>query len=75
MLYFSEFLIGCFFFILSYCRDGLHFTPEGNGVLHQELEKVLNETSVAAAKMPLDFPHHSKIDGKNPEKAFQYLSL
>uniref|UniRef100_A0A1S3BYB4 Uncharacterized protein n=1 Tax=Cucumis melo TaxID=3656 RepID=A0A1S3BYB4_CUCME len=59
----------------KFLRDGLHFTPEGNGVLHQELEKVLKETSVAAEKMPLDFPHHSKIDGKNPEKAFQYLSL
>ncbi|XP_038904754.1 GDSL esterase/lipase At5g62930 isoform X1 [Benincasa hispida] len=59
----------------KFLRDGLHFTPEGNGVLHQELEKVLNETSVSASKMPLDFPHHSKIDGKHPEKAFQYLSL
>ncbi|XP_022922525.1 GDSL esterase/lipase At5g62930 [Cucurbita moschata] len=59
----------------KFLRDGLHFTPEGNVILHQELEKVLNETSVSAAKLPLDFPHHSEIDGKSPEKAFQYLSL
>ncbi|XP_022149345.1 GDSL esterase/lipase At5g62930 isoform X2 [Momordica charantia] len=59
----------------KFLRDGLHLTPEGNAIVHQELEKVLNETSVSAAKLPLDFPHHSKIDGKNPEKAFEYLSL
>ncbi|XP_022941566.1 GDSL esterase/lipase At5g62930-like [Cucurbita moschata] len=59
----------------KFLSDGVHLTPEGNAIVHQELQKVLNETPVSAAKLPLDFPHHSKIDGKCPEKAFQYLSL
>ncbi|XP_048329107.2 GDSL esterase/lipase At5g62930 [Ziziphus jujuba] len=55
----------------KFLSDGLHLTPEGNAVVHQELVKVLNDSWFSAEEMPSDFPHHSVIDGKNPEKAFQ----
>ncbi|KAF3647154.1 Isoamyl acetate-hydrolyzing esterase 1 -like protein [Capsicum annuum] len=55
----------------KFLRDGLHLTPEGNAIVHQEVVKVLTETSLSATNMPSDAPHHSKIDGQNPEKAFQ----
>ncbi|TQD95692.1 hypothetical protein C1H46_018636 [Malus baccata] len=55
----------------EFARDGLHLTPEGNAVVHQEVVKVFSEAWLSAAEMPYDFPHHSEIDGKNPEKAFQ----
>ena len=50
--------------------DGLHLTPEGNAVVHEEVVRVFSEAWLSAADMPYDFPHHSEIDGKNPEKAF-----
>ncbi|XVF12074.1 hypothetical protein REPUB_Repub08aG0083300 [Reevesia pubescens] len=59
----------------KYLRDGLHLTPEGNAVVFQEVVRVLNEAWLSAAEMPYDFPHHSEIDGKNPEKAFQQKCL
>lgn len=52
-------------------RDGLHLTPEGNGVVFEEVIGVLNEAWLSAPEMPYDFPHHSQIDWDNPEKAFQ----
>lgn len=55
----------------KFLSDGLHLTPEGNTVVYQEVIKVFNEAGLSADKMPLDFPHHSKIDDKNPESAFQ----
>ncbi|XP_027331004.1 GDSL esterase/lipase At5g62930 [Abrus precatorius] len=55
----------------KFFSDGLHLTPEGNEVVYQELIKVFNEAGLSTDKMPLDFPHHSKIDYKNPESAFQ----
>ncbi|XP_019464016.1 PREDICTED: GDSL esterase/lipase At5g62930 isoform X1 [Lupinus angustifolius] len=55
--------------------DGLHLTPEGNTVVYEEVIKVFNEAGLSADKMPLDFPHHSQIDGKNPEIAFQQEGL
>jgi hypothetical protein len=61
-----------FFFFYS---DGLHLTPEGNGLVHQEVTRVFNEAWLSAAEMPYDFPHHSEINGKNPEKAFQIQCL
>lgn len=51
--------------------DGLHLTPEGNAVVHQEVVRVFNQAGLSAPEMPYDFPHHSQIDGNNPEKAFQ----
>lgn len=51
--------------------DGLHLTPDGNAVVFQEVIKVFNEAGLSADKMPLDFPHHSKIDDKNPGSSFQ----
>jgi len=48
----------------------LHLTPEGNAVVHEEVVRVFSEAWLSAADMPYDFPHHSEIDGKNPEKAF-----
>ncbi|MED6105997.1 hypothetical protein PIB30_000783 [Stylosanthes scabra] len=55
----------------KFLSDGLHLTPEGNAVVHQEVIKVFNEAGLSADNMPLDFPHHSQIDAKNPEGAFQ----
>ncbi|XP_024022436.1 GDSL esterase/lipase At5g62930 isoform X1 [Morus notabilis] len=55
----------------TFLSDGLHLTPEGNAVVHKEVVRVLSEAWFSAAEMPYDFPHHSQIDWKNPEKAFQ----
>ena len=58
--------------MLFWCyRDGLHLTVDGNEVVYEEVIKVFNEAGLSADKMPVDFPHHSKIDHKNPEIAFQ----
>jgi isoamyl acetate esterase len=51
--------------------DGLHLTPEGNAVVHKEVVHTLRDTGFKAEGMQHDFPHHSKIDGSCPEKAFQ----
>lgn len=59
----------------KYLSDGLHLTPEGNGVVFQEVVRVFNEAWLNAEEMPLDFPHHSEIDWKNPEKSFQQKCL
>ncbi|XP_060170485.1 GDSL esterase/lipase At5g62930 isoform X2 [Lycium barbarum] len=56
---------------IKFLSDGLHLTPEGNAIVYQEVVKVLNETSLSATKMSSDVPHHSEIDGQNPEKAFK----
>ncbi|KAF2315906.1 hypothetical protein GH714_040701 [Hevea brasiliensis] len=55
----------------KFLSDGLHLTPEGNAVVYQEVIRVFNDAWLSAEEMPYDFPHHSEIDGKNPEKAFQ----
>ncbi|KAL5544190.1 hypothetical protein UlMin_007974 [Ulmus minor] len=55
----------------KFLSDGLHLTPEGNAVVHQEVVRVFEEAWFHAEEMPFDFPHHSKIDGKSPEKAFR----
>ncbi|KAJ0048910.1 hypothetical protein Pint_15456 [Pistacia integerrima] len=55
----------------KFLSDGLHLTPEGNAVVHQEVVRVLKEAWFSPEQMPYDFPHHSVIDGKHPEKAFQ----
>lgn len=54
----------------KFLSDGLHLTRDGNAVVHQELVKVFSEAWHSALDMPYDFPHHSVIDGNNPEKAF-----
>ncbi|XP_035550091.1 GDSL esterase/lipase At5g62930-like isoform X1 [Juglans regia] len=59
----------------KFLSDGLHLTPEGNAVVHEEVVKVFNQLWLSAAEMPDDFPSHSEIDGKNPEKAFQQLCI
>lgn len=54
------------------CSDGLHFTPDGNKVVFEELLSVV-ETSFPSLKwdkMAWDFPEHLEIDGENPGKAF-----
>ncbi|KAG4929917.1 hypothetical protein AAZX31_17G086200 [Glycine max] len=51
--------------------DGLHLTTEGNAVVYEEVINVFNEAGLSADNMPMDFPHHSKIDSKHPERAFQ----
>lgn len=61
--------------ILLWNSDGLHLTPEGNGVVYKEVIKVFNEAWLSAEEMPLDFPDYSEIDPKNPEKAFQQKCL
>ncbi|KAK1363104.1 GDSL esterase/lipase [Heracleum sosnowskyi] len=55
----------------KFLNDGLHLTPEGNAVVHQEVARIFTESGLSAPEMPLDFPHHSKIDPVTPEKAFQ----
>ncbi|OAY47788.1 GDSL esterase/lipase At5g62930 [Manihot esculenta] len=58
-----------------FLSDGLHLTPEGNAVVHQEVTRVFSEAWLSAAEMPYDFPHHSEIHGNDPEKAFQQLCI
>ncbi|PIA40596.1 hypothetical protein AQUCO_02500358v1 [Aquilegia coerulea] len=56
----------------KFLSDGLHLTEEGNAIVHEEVVRVFREaTWLRPEEMPYDFPHHSVIDGKNPEKAFQ----
>ncbi|XP_057951509.1 GDSL esterase/lipase At5g62930 isoform X2 [Malania oleifera] len=55
----------------KFLSDGLHLTVEGNAVVHQEVVRVFTDAGLSAPHMPYDFPHHSEIDGKNPENAFQ----
>lgn len=57
--------------ICSSPSDGLHLTPEGNAVVHKEVVQTLRSVGLKAEEMPYDFPHHSRIDGSCPEKAFQ----
>ncbi|OMO59945.1 Lipase, GDSL [Corchorus capsularis] len=59
----------------KYLSDGLHLTPQGNAVVFQEVVRVFKEAWLNAEEMPYDFPHHSQIDGQNPEKAFQQKCL
>ncbi|KAL2459517.1 GDSL esterase/lipase-like [Forsythia ovata] len=40
----------------KFLSDGLHLTPEGNAVVHEEVERVFNEAGVSASNM-----------GENPE--------
>ncbi|CAO2823060.1 unnamed protein product [Amaranthus hypochondriacus] len=54
----------------KYLSDGLHLTPEGNAVVYREVIQIFTEAGLNAENMPFDFPHHSEIDPKNPEKAF-----
>ncbi|KAL8118351.1 GDSL esterase/lipase At5g62930 isoform X2 [Apium graveolens] len=55
----------------KFLNDGLHLTPEGNEVVHLEVTRIFAELGLSPTEMPLDFPHHSKIDPETPEKAFQ----
>ncbi|XP_062170704.1 GDSL esterase/lipase At5g62930 [Alnus glutinosa] len=59
----------------KFLSDGLHLTPEGNAMVYQEVIRVFNEAWLSAGEMPYDFPHHSEIDGRNPEQAFQQQCL
>ncbi|KAL9239604.1 hypothetical protein vseg_013913 [Gypsophila vaccaria] len=59
----------------KYLSDGLHLTPEGNAVVYNEVVEVFNNAGLTASTMPYDFPHHSKIDPKNPENAFKVQCL
>lgn len=54
----------------KFLSDGLHLTKEGNEVLHGEVVRVFNGAGISAPDMPFDFPHHTEIDWKNPEKTF-----
>ncbi|PON59654.1 Lipase [Trema orientale] len=55
----------------KFLSDGLHLTPEGNDVVHQEVTRVFSEAWFSAPDMPYDFPPHSEIDSTNPGEAFQ----
>ncbi|CAN1347739.1 GDSL esterase/lipase At5g62930 [Linum perenne] len=59
----------------KFLTDGLHLTPEGNAVVFQEVRKAFTEAWLSPGDMPFDFPHHSHIDGKNPEQAFEQPCL
>ncbi|KAL6964410.1 hypothetical protein U1Q18_035465 [Sarracenia purpurea var. burkii] len=50
----------------KFLSDGLHLTPEGNAVVHQEVVRVFSEDGLSAPEMPYDFPCHSEIDGVDP---------
>uniref|UniRef100_A0A2P2ISS6 Uncharacterized protein MANES_06G105700 n=2 Tax=Rhizophora mucronata TaxID=61149 RepID=A0A2P2ISS6_RHIMU len=54
-----------------FLSDGLHLTPEGNAVVHREVVRVFSEAGLSAEEMTSDFPHHSEIDGDDPERAFR----
>ncbi|VAH99151.1 unnamed protein product [Triticum turgidum subsp. durum] len=54
-----------------YLSDGLHLTPEGNALVHKEVVGTLRGARLRAEVMPLDFPHHSKIDAIHQERSFQ----
>ncbi|KAL6007037.1 hypothetical protein ACLOJK_032533 [Asimina triloba] len=58
----------------KFLSDGLHLTPEGNAVVHEEVVRVFEESGLIASEMPYDFPHHSHIDPENPELAFKSLT-
>ncbi|WOK92928.1 GDSL esterase/lipase [Canna indica] len=58
----------------EFLSDGLHLTPKGNAFVHKEVLQVLNESNLRAEDMQYDFPHHSKIDGTHPEKAFEAIT-
>lgn len=66
-------IMGDFTWQLMFCciSDGLHLTAEGNTVVYREVIKVFDEAGLSADNLPFDFPHHSKIDSKHPERAFQ----
>lgn len=55
----------------KYLSDGLHLTPEGNALVFEELLKILSERGLNFVDMPDEFPHHSIIDDKDPQKSFQ----
>uniref|UniRef100_A0A0D9V0R2 Uncharacterized protein n=1 Tax=Leersia perrieri TaxID=77586 RepID=A0A0D9V0R2_9ORYZ len=44
---------------------------EGNAVVHKEVVQTLRNAGLRAEDLSYDFPHHSRIDGNCPEKAFQ----
>ncbi|GMN45898.1 hypothetical protein TIFTF001_015094 [Ficus carica] len=59
----------------KFLSDGLHLTPKGNAVVHQEVVRVSSVAWFSAAEMPYNFPHHSQIDWTNPAKAFRERGL
>lgn len=75
MLGLSVAIVRFLHFELMFYSDGLHLTPEGNAIVYQEVTRVFNEAWLSANEMPYDFPHHSQIDYKNPESAFQQKCL
>ena len=53
------------------CSDGLHFTPEGNLKLFEELRDLLENLGLGWDKFDWDFPEHINIDKQNPARSFQ----
>ncbi|PKU71505.1 GDSL esterase/lipase At5g62930 [Dendrobium catenatum] len=58
----------------KFLSDGLHLTPEGNAVVHEEVVRVLYNAGLRAEDLPYDFPHHSQIDGQDFAKAFKPMN-
>ncbi|KAI5077615.1 hypothetical protein GOP47_0007439 [Adiantum capillus-veneris] len=52
----------------SYLSDGLHLTPEGNGVVFEKLVEVLNKKGLSFEAMKWDFPEHGDVNAENPAK-------
>eukprot|EP00252_Welwitschia_mirabilis_P003544 TRINITY_DN1360_c0_g1_i3.p1 TRINITY_DN1360_c0_g1~~TRINITY_DN1360_c0_g1_i3.p1 ORF type:complete len:239 (+),score=47.51 TRINITY_DN1360_c0_g1_i3:199-915(+) len=50
--------------------DGLHLTCAGNGVIFQELVKLLTLKGLGVDKLPLDCPEFSEVDADDPKKTF-----
>ncbi|GFZ03766.1 SGNH hydrolase-type esterase superfamily protein [Actinidia rufa] len=46
-------------------------TNEVTGVYAKQCVELAKELGLSAREMPSEVPHHSEIDGKDPQKAFQ----
>ncbi|KVH98219.1 Lipase, GDSL [Cynara cardunculus var. scolymus] len=59
----------------EYATDGLHLTPDGNGVVFEEVVRAFKGAWLSATEMPSDFPHHSEIDPQSPQTVFHQRCL
>jgi hypothetical protein len=50
------------FLFFALCSDGLHLTAEGNSFVSNQLLQLLDNISLSAEDMKMDFPHFLSID-------------
>ena len=53
------------------CSDGLHFTPFGNKILFDEVQKTLESIGLSQHVLRSDLPLFCEIDPKDPLKALE----